>query len=161
MKSDRDLNSMPNVIQAKLRKEIREKLISKEVTEKSVDTNKSNSFLKRLSASDRVYSSFASAMTKSKSSIKFAEEIQKTSSDADDIEAATKHAVVANDDSESSSAPIERRRSPALARSLSKKFQGSGGTGKCFLCLTEYQVGDSVSSSPNPKCKDMFHTDCT
>mmetsp|Transcript_19290 Transcript_19290/g.29712 ORF Transcript_19290/g.29712 Transcript_19290/m.29712 type:complete len:418 (-) Transcript_19290:2696-3949(-) len=57
------------------------------------------------------------------------------------------------------------------ASSVEKLSQHSGGGGgpspllclsgsSCSICLTKYEIGDTVIKSTNPVCKHIFHADC-
>jgi hypothetical protein len=148
------IKNMSNVEKAMLKREIEEQLVVKKV-EKSSDgggdgnhKEQKKSFLESISKSDRVYSSFASALMKSNKSVEFSE------ATSDDVEKGT-----VNEEGDATLPPP--RQSNSLARSLSvKMIKNKSSPNKCFLCLVEYKTGDEVCFSPNDNCDCGFHKPC-
>jgi hypothetical protein len=150
MRSSTAIKEMSNVEKATLKREITENLVIKKV-EKSAGPEK-KSFLDSLCKSERAYSSFAAALRKSKTAVELTDAAEK-----DDIEkgAANEEETVPQPD-----VSVDRRRSNAMARSLSVKLSNKDDTTKCFLCLMTYEKGDEVAFSKNEACPHGFHKEC-
>jgi len=52
----------------------------------------------------------------------------------------------------------------SLGKEVSKNIGNGSSTlfmsGCCSICLSKYEIGDTVISSTNPVCNHVFHTDC-
>lgn len=143
---DHDLDALSNVSKAKLKREIEGCLVYKTViTEEEVGKRRS-SFMSSLAQSNRVYSSFAAALTRPTQSAKF-----------QDVEMGDE-----NKGASTESPPQERRQSNRLARRLSASLNKSQNdfNNTCFLCLEEYHTGEKVCCSRNEACTHGFHKEC-
>ena len=147
------LKDMSNVSKGVLKRQIIDQLVIKTVqNDGSTGETKKESFLKSLSKSNRAYSSFAAALSASSSG--------KVQFNDDDVEKGDT-AGMKNEEEKEEPPAVDRRKSNAMARSLSMKLSKKGGnTSKCYLCLMDYATGDEVAFSKNEKCSHRYHKDC-
>ena len=150
---DHDPKELSNVSKAKLKREIEQCLVYKTVVIDGGDNTggSKSSILGSLAKSDRVYSSFVAALSRSKQSASFQDVDVENGIDKNENEETTK------DPKES----LQRRKSNRLARGLSVSMSKKNDfTNTCFLCLGEYTNGSQVCCSPNPACNHGFHKEC-
>eukprot|EP00986_Skeletonema_menzelii_P016704 scaffold15580_cov130-Skeletonema_menzelii.AAC.1 len=147
------LKDLSNVSKGVLKRQIIDQLVIKTVqNDGSTGETKKESFLKSLSKSNRAYSSFAAALSASSSG--------KVQFNDDDVEKGDT-AGMKNEEEKEEPPVVDRRKSNAMARSLSMKLSKKGGnTSKCYLCLMDYATGDEVAFSKNEKCSHRYHKDC-
>lgn len=161
------LRDMSNVSKGVLKRQIIDQLVIKRVMNDGSTTGgtaEKESFLQSLSKSNRVYSSFALALSTSSSNKAPTEFVEAD----DDVEKGgdnnMKNEEVNPDAAASTSPPVvvvDRRKSNAMARSLSIMLSNNrNDTSKCYLCLMDYVKGDEVAFSKNEKCTHRFHKDC-
>lgn len=146
------LKDMSNVSKGVLKRKIIDQLVIKTVqNDGSTGESKKESFLQSLSKSNRAYSSFAAALSASSGGkVQFTE---------DDVEKG-ETAEMKNEEEKEEPPVVDRRKSNAMARSLSMKLNKKGDTSKCYLCLMDYSKGDEVAFSKNEKCSHRYHKDC-
>ena len=148
-----------------LKRKILDQLVIKKVQNDNGSTKK-ESLLQSLSKSNRAYSSFAAALSASsnKAPPEFVEvdDVEK----GGDTTAAVAADIMKNEEEEptttiASPAPVDRRKSNAMARSISIMISNNKDvTSKCYLCLMDYAKGDEVAFSKNEKCTHRYHKDC-
>jgi hypothetical protein len=122
-------------------------------------SSSSSNLMGTLAKSERMYSSFVSALvtTRNKSSssmIQLSEPLEEPTSASAAPVAPTKSSSVVR---------LHRRKSNIIARTMSKMMRGKPSDEEpttCDVCLMNYEVGEDVAFSPNDACVHHFHKEC-